>query len=133
MLKKASTLGVETEKAISKHDVSLNESSASKQDKEKVSEIILTYERTLGFSKSKWSTIKNSFTKNGYKLIRKYTKRIENELDFRFITSKKIEIIILVVLSITSILLFVLQSKESGILFVFALIFFIYLLSIIKA
>lgn len=93
----------------------------------------MKFDRNLGFLNSPWNQVKFSFTKNGYKLIKKYTQRIENELDFRFITSKKVEVVILVVLSISSLLLFLLESKESGFVFIIALLFFIYLLSIIKA
>lgn len=104
------------------------ESQAEKQEK-----ISMTFDRNVGFVNNKWKVAKKSFTTNGYKLIKKYTKRIENELDFRFITTKKIEIVILVVLSISALLLFLLQSKESGLLFIAILVFLIYLLSIIKA
>jgi hypothetical protein len=100
----------------------------NRQDK-----VTLIFNRNNGFSHNSWKTVKSSFTLNGYKLAKKYTKRIENELDFRFVTTKKLELVILVVLSISSLLLFILDKKQSGYIFVGALILFIYLLSVIKA
>jgi hypothetical protein len=122
-MKKSDTIKSEAKSEFSKQDSTV----------EKIDNLKMMFDRNIGFSEGPWRQIRKSFTKNGYKLIQKYTKRIEDELDFRFITTKKIEIVILVVLSISSLLLFLLESKESGFVFIFALVFFIYLLSIIKA
>lgn len=100
---------------------------------EKPKNIQMKFDRDNGFEVGQWDSIKLAFTENGYNLVKKYTKRIEDELDFRFITSKKIEIGIFVTFCITSVLLFTLQSIQSGLIFVASLVFLIYLLSIIKA
>ena len=128
-IKKSEIKTVQSELAVSVAD--------GEDPEKKLDEVELIFDRNYGFStsetKTKWKLVKRSFSQNGYKLVKKYTKRIEDELAFRFITSKKIEIVILVALGVASVLLFILESILSGVLFILALILFIYLLSCIKA
>ena len=92
----------------------------------------LTFDRNHGFLNNPWSQIKSTFSENGFKLVEKYTKKIEDEHNFRFITDKKFERIISVVFVVILALLIALERVLTGILFLSVLVLGLYSLSIIK-
>lgn len=92
----------------------------------------LTFDRNHGFLNNPWPKIKSSFTENGFKLVEKYTKKIEDEHSFRFIVDRKFEKIIIGVFIVILTFLIVFSRVVAGLLFLSVLLIGLYSLSIIK-
>lgn len=94
--------------------------------------MILAFDRNHGFLNNPWSEIKATFSENGFKLVEKYTKKIEDEHNFRFITDKKFEKIIIGVFVVILTFLIVFGRVLAGVLFLSVLVIGLYTLSVIK-